>query len=594
MQFNALQCNEVRMISGGEPMSSTPPSSVLLQRTVNKEMAGGGRWAVEAVAGFNTCPSLPSLTQLCSDALLERVLPPASWRERGGSAPGLEALCQAEILVQVQRYWLGRLPPTLASRMLKDALAKYDSQQGVSRLLIIYLCLLTHTRAAQLSTPIYLHRWTAGRIQLLETLLETTCLDHCRELSLDMYNFYDGGEGVKEEGQDEIEVVVGRPRLCKQEESLLQDIVSRSGHLRLLRLHTVTTDSLLKLISLSCPHLALLDISFSRAVTDVGIEKVCDGSNALPKGLRSLQLEGTGITSTSILLLLEYLPRLEELESSLMEEFLYSMHQFLSSSLEKACSPSSSSSYRLRSLSLCLRRPCPSSSPSLPSLLPLLFPRLEELSFHSLHPSLLPLLPDLSTLPLLTSLLVGGVPLFNLRPLLLPLGPRLLRLSLLSYGSTTGRIDLSLLAHASPNLTHLSLSGSALVTNANLCSPASPPLFPHLQHLHINCHAHLPRDAWTALMSRCLKLTVLDITHCEQLTDANLATLLDATPQALAELTSLAVRGEHRGHVALTEASINRLKARASGLVLGDTFSWSLQGPEVRIVAGNRGSSRGL
>ena len=28
----------------------------------------------------------------------------------------------------------------------------------------------------------------------------------CRELSLDMYNFYDGGEGVKEEGQDEIEV----------------------------------------------------------------------------------------------------------------------------------------------------------------------------------------------------------------------------------------------------------------------------------------------------------------------------------------------------------------------------------------------------
>ena len=139
-----------------------------------------------------------------------------------------------------------------------------------------------------------------------------------------------------------------------------------------------------------------------------------------------------------------------------MEEFLYSMHHFLSSStLEKACT--ASSSYRLRSLSLCLRRPCSSSSPSLPSLLPLLFPRLEELSFHSLHPSLLPLLPDLSTLPLLTSLLVGGVPLFNLRPLLLPLGPRLLRLSLLSYGSTTGRIDLSLLAHACPNLTHLSL-----------------------------------------------------------------------------------------------------------------------------------------
>ena len=173
-----------------------------------------------------------------------------------------------------------------------------------------------------------------------------------------------------------------------------------------------------------------------------------------------------------------HIGRLEELESSLMEEFLYSMHQFLSSSnsssLEKA-----SSSYRLRSLSLCLRRPCSSSSPSLPSLLPLLFPRLEELSFHSLHPSLLPLLPDLSTLPLLTSLLVGGVPLPNLRPLLLPLGPRLLRLSILSYGSTTGRIDLSILAHSSPNLTHLSLrlAASHFLPHSHshrhrLCAPA--------------------------------------------------------------------------------------------------------------------------
>ena len=64
--------------------------------------------------------------------------------------------------------------------------------------------------------------------------METNCLDHCRcvkilfnpsyyiqlvridhvylsralcrELSLDMYNFYDGGEGVREDGEDEIEV----------------------------------------------------------------------------------------------------------------------------------------------------------------------------------------------------------------------------------------------------------------------------------------------------------------------------------------------------------------------------------------------------
>ena len=162
-----------------------------------------------------------------------------------------------------------------------------------------------------------------------------------------------------------------------------------------------------------------------------------------------------------------------------MEEFLYSMHHFLSSSSSPLASPPCSSSYRLRSLSLCLRRPCTSSSPSLPSLLPLLFPRLEELSLHSLHPSLLPHLPDLSTLPLLTSLLVGGAPLPLLCPLLLPLGPRLLRLSLLSYGSTTGRIDLSLLAHAAPNLTHLSLRCLLHSSMTPLHSYSSTPL-----HLH--------------------------------------------------------------------------------------------------------------
>ena len=77
----------------------------------------------------------------------------------------------------------------IINMMIIKIMVRYDSQQGVSRLLIIYLCLLTHTRssflspffnladlliiiikkimtrAAQLSTPMYLHRWTAGRIQ---------------------------------------------------------------------------------------------------------------------------------------------------------------------------------------------------------------------------------------------------------------------------------------------------------------------------------------------------------------------------------------------------------------------------------------------
>lgn len=44
-------------------------------------------------------------------------------------------------------------------------LVRYDSQHGIQRLLILYLCLLGNLRPRTLSTPLYLHRWTAGRIQ---------------------------------------------------------------------------------------------------------------------------------------------------------------------------------------------------------------------------------------------------------------------------------------------------------------------------------------------------------------------------------------------------------------------------------------------
>ena len=71
-----------------------------------------------------------SLVQLSSDRLLERVIPPKSWAEAGNSF-SLEVFCQTEILVQVQKFWLGQLPCTLAQRMLEDANRRYDSQQGI-------------------------------------------------------------------------------------------------------------------------------------------------------------------------------------------------------------------------------------------------------------------------------------------------------------------------------------------------------------------------------------------------------------------------------------------------------------------------------
>ena len=43
-----------------------------------------------------------------------------------GNEFDLSMFCETEILVQVEKYWLGELPGSLAQKLLNDALAKYD------------------------------------------------------------------------------------------------------------------------------------------------------------------------------------------------------------------------------------------------------------------------------------------------------------------------------------------------------------------------------------------------------------------------------------------------------------------------------------
>ena len=84
-----------------------------------------------------------TLVQLSSDKLLERVVPPKSWAEVGNEF-SLEVFCQNEILVQVQKFWLGQVPSTLAVQMLRDAMIRYDNQQGV--------CILIHIHTLHMTT----------------------------------------------------------------------------------------------------------------------------------------------------------------------------------------------------------------------------------------------------------------------------------------------------------------------------------------------------------------------------------------------------------------------------------------------------------
>merc|ERR1712106_28169 len=263
--------------------------------------------------------------------------------------------------------------------MLRDAMLKHDNQQGIHRLLIIYLCLIENLRCSQLATPLYLYRWTEGRIMLLERLLESDVLHYCKELSLDMYNFYHTPHMVQSWTSDmEPEFELERLRLASREESLVEDLLFRGSHLVVLKLHTVCTDQMLRIVSQTCLCLAGLDVSFARNVTDLGIEMLCSMETSLKKTIQQIQLEGTSTTSKGILLLLENSGNLVSIESSMMEEFLYDMQTFFSqsSTLDAPIAKGRGIGYKLKHLSLCIRKHS-DDKPSIPQLVSVIFPNLE-------------------------------------------------------------------------------------------------------------------------------------------------------------------------------------------------------------------------
>jgi len=520
-----------------------------------------------------------TLVQLSSDKLLERVVPPQSWAEVGNSF-SLDVFCKNEILVQVQRFWLGQVPCTLAAKMIQDALLRYDSQQGIQRLLIIYLCLIENIRTPRLATPIYLYRWTEGRTMLLERMLEGDVLLHCKELSLDMYNFYtrqDMPQAWSFDGEPEFQL--DRVRLESREESLVEDLLSRMPHLVVLKLHTVCTDQMLDMLSRTCVCLAGLDVSFSKNVSDSGVEIFCRSSKTLQKTMKQIQLDGTSITSTGVLLLLESLTNLVSIESSLMEKFLTSMQELYSHStlFDATVARNKKNSYRLKSLSLCIRK-YSDMRPSITELVAALFPYLEKIQVHHVHPKEVETLLFLKNLHYLKSLMIGGVSLNYIRPGLESMGKNLKTFRYLCYGGHGGKIDISLISENCKNLENLAISGNCLVSNQNFATNG-PDLFPSLTELHINTHAFIPFSIWSTILRYCVTLVQLDLTNCEGLWDDSLEQILASNPHSMENLEKLCIRGSHRGDVSLTERGVSIINTRCPQLTqLGDCFTWSLYG----------------
>ena len=190
----------------------------------------------------------------------------------------------------------------------------------------------------------------------------------------------------------------------------------------------------------------------------------------------------------------------------------------------------SRSCYKLSSIKLCIRK-YSESRPSIAQLIPLIFPRLEEVVIHHVHPREFQSLAHLAGLTRLTSLTVGGVGLQYISPLLEVRGQQLRELRLLCYGGNNSQINISLISLNCPGLTSLTISG-----NCVSCQEP-PPVLPALTSLQINTHAFIPSKVWTSLISHCLNLASLEMTGCEGLWDESLASLLDRHTAALARIT---------------------------------------------------------
>ena len=191
----------------------------------------------------------------------------------------------------------------------------------------------------------------------------------------------------------------------------------------------------------------------------------------------------------------------------------------------------SRSCYKLSSLKLCIRK-FSESRPSIAQLIPLIFPQLEQLVVHHVHPREFESLHHLAALPRLSSLTVGGVGLQFLCPVLEVRGHQLRELRLLCYGGNNSQINISTISASCPGLASLTLSG-----NCVYCQEAPAPSLPALTQLQINTHAFIPGQVWSSLISHCLLLSSLEMTGCQGLWDESLASLLLKHPAALANIT---------------------------------------------------------
>ena len=229
--------------------------------------------------------------------------------------------------------------------------------------------------------------------------------------------------------------------------------------------------------------------------------------------------------------------------------------------------------------------------PSLVHIVSVIFPNLEELQIHYVHPKEAESLKFMKDLVSLRSLMIGVVGLEYLKTTFFSIGMNLVTFRYVFYGRDSGQIDLSIIQQNCRNLRTLSLSGNCVVSDPKFGSK-NEEIFPRLTDLHISTHSFIPMRVWSSLLATCTSLDKIDLANCEGLNDDSLAQILANNPKSLLRVTKVNIKGGHKGDVALTERSVLMLHKRCSLLTqLGDCFTWSLygDGSYVSGYSGTRG-----
>ena len=476
-----------------------------------------------------------------------------------------------EALSNVEPY-LSQLPRELQTLLINRAERQLDQLYTIRTLLTIWWSCIDNGDAKEVSTPRYLYNDEEGRKWILKKLGTLNNNEKVTKLSFLMYSFYSHlsvkighkqAEFLLEGSKINICGIIllilcilddqlQDPRLMLSglEQDLLGQVLSNFSNVSTLILPTIANSQLLEIASMTMWNLKILDISCSTNVTDFGLMSLVGSSSRCKQSLEQLFLDGTSSTTDGMFVLLANLPKLQVLESSLLERALDQVQNSLD--LRKITVG------RFWRANHILQN------------LPTVCPKLCQIIVLNVTPEQCRLLENFGKMANLRHVHIGQVNFSHFAQVLPNFGTQL---TTLTYSNFAESVDFAKLIRSCPNLECLGLNCGSILETTELEMPEN------LSEVRLNIHAFIPKIIWTLLFGKCYNLIYIDMTPGIDLTDENLQSIMTCYRKALQNVRSFIVRGRHRGgDVNLTEKTVENLKSRSFELkCIGDCSTWAMQ-----------------